>query len=104
MVGSIYGYYLSSLITVVLDTSLVSRELLPPRRRATRTISKTAPPTTHTHGSVYHVVVSVVVLRVVTEVEVVSWANNTTWIKLKNNTSRYWPARMIIDLFISVGF
>ncbi len=60
------------LVTVTLSVRPVALELLP---LVSATINKTsiAPPTTHTHGSVYHVVLSVVFVAVVeTALEVLS--------------------------------
>ena len=52
-------------------------ELLP-RISANKIRMNTAPPTTQTHGCVYHVVVVVVVVVVLEELELVlSWANKT---------------------------
>jgi hypothetical protein len=63
-----------SLMTVVFSAVL---ELLP-RIRAKRIRINIAPPRTHTHGCVYHVVVVVVVVVVFEELEpVLSWANKT---------------------------
>lgn len=60
------------LVTVTLSVRPVAVELLP-RVRATISNTKTAPPTTQTHGSVYQTVVSDVLVAVVeTAVEVVS--------------------------------
>jgi DNA gyrase inhibitor GyrI len=61
-----------SLTTVVFSTEV---ELLP-RISAIISISNNTPPTTHTHGCVYQVVVVVVVVFVELElVLVLSWAN-----------------------------
>ena len=59
----------------------VVRELLP-LDNAIITSNKSTPPTTHTHGCVYHVVVVVVVVFVVLELELVlSCPNKATWTK-----------------------
>ena len=59
-------------MTVVFSEVL---EVLP-RIRAKRIRTNIAPPTTHIHGCVYHVVVVVVVVVVFEELELVlSWAN-----------------------------
>ena len=64
---------LLSRITVVFS---VVEELLP-RISAIIIINKTIPPTTHTQGCVYQVVVVVVVVRVELELELVlSWAHD----------------------------
>ena len=63
----IFLFGLLSFITVVLS---VVDELLP-RIIAIIMISNTIPPTTHTHGCVYQVVVVVVVVLVVLELELV---------------------------------
>ena len=62
-----------SLITVVFSTLL---ELLPLINAMIR-INKMAPPATHTHGCVYHVVVVVVVVLVEVELELVLSCANT---------------------------
>ena len=86
-----------SLITVVLEVSLV---LEFPRNKATRRMMNTAPPTTHTHGWVYHVVVVFVVV-VVLELAEVSWATRTICMQTKtiarNSLYPSWKLRLFIQ-------
>jgi hypothetical protein len=72
-------------MTVVLSVVL---ELFP-RISAMITKSNSTPPTTHTHGSVYQVVVVVVVVFVVLDVELVlSCAHKATCTKLSARVAK----------------
>lgn len=67
------------LVTVTLSVRRASvLELEFPLNKATNNKISTAPPTTHTHGSAYHVsFVVVVVVTVLDELDEVSWASAT---------------------------
>ena len=86
------------------ETSVLLLELL--RNRATSIIINIAPPTTHTHGCAYHVVVVVVVSLVtdVLELELLlSCAQVTTCIKLKRNINKNLPKMPSLTFFMSIG-
>jgi hypothetical protein len=91
-----------TVVLVVVSLSFV--EL--PRNRAIKMIRNTAPPTTHTHGCIYQVLVVVVVVEVLVVLTepVLSCAVATTSIKLDTNTNRSLYAMFTKILFIPVDY
>lgn len=72
-------------------------------------IRKTAPPTTQTQGWVYHSVVVVVVVSLVTvmsvlELPVLSCANAINWVMHNRNNNTILWVKAVIDCFMLVNF